>query len=56
LKTAAVTTGTAAGAMGFPGVMRVKLVSSPGELSQAVAEFRTLFGGYSFLKGNRYAE
>lgn len=42
--------------LGRRGVMRVKLVSSPAELSQAVAEFRTLLGGYNFLKGNRYAE
>lgn len=42
--------------LGRRGVMRVKLVSSPEELPQAVAQFRTLLAGYSFTKGNRYAE
>lgn len=42
--------------LGRRGVMRVKLVSSPEELPQAVAQFQTLLGGYNFMKGNRYAE
>ena len=42
--------------LGRRGVMRVKLVSSPEELPQAIAQFRTLLGGYGFMKGNRYAE
>jgi uncharacterized membrane-anchored protein len=42
--------------LGRRGVMRVKLVSSPEELPQAVTQFRTLLAGYSFTKGNRYAE
>ena len=42
--------------LGRRGVMRVKLVTDPETLPTAVAEFKTFLNGYSFKKGNRYAE
>ena len=42
--------------LGRRGVMRVKLVTDPETLPTAVAEFNTFLAGYSFKKGNRYAE
>jgi uncharacterized membrane-anchored protein len=42
--------------LGRKGVMRVKLVTAPQTLPQALSEFRTLLAGFNYTKGNRYAE
>jgi uncharacterized membrane-anchored protein len=42
--------------LGRSGVMRVTLVADPGEMPTALPQFRTLLTGYTFTKGNRYAE
>lgn len=42
--------------LGRRGMMRVKLVTDPETLPQAVTELRGLLAGYAFTKGNRYAE